>query len=58
MTRRRQRPQTYIDHVVVKEEPEVVTLDNADVVSAVRSAAAVYHHRHQVIEAVRVDSIV
>lgn len=49
---------TYIDHVVVEEQPEVVTLDDADVVSSVRPTAAVDYHSHQVVHTIRIHSVV
>lgn len=49
---------TNIDHVVVEEQPKTMTLDDADVVSPVGSGAAVHHHGDQVVQPVRVHSVI
>jgi len=49
---------TYINHVIIKEEPKPMALDNADVVTAVGSTTAMDHYSNQIIKPVRVDSII
>ena len=49
---------TYIDDVIVEEEPEAVRLDYGDVVAAVGPGAAVDDHSHQVIEPVRCHYVI
>ena len=49
---------TYIYNIIVKEEPEAVTLDYADVMASVWAWPTVHHNCHQVIESLWVESII
>jgi hypothetical protein len=40
---------THINHVIIKEQPESVTFDYADVVASVWTAATMNYHSHKVV---------
>lgn len=48
----------FVNHVVIEEQPKPVTLDNAYVMATIRARAAVYDDCGQIVEPIRIDSVV
>ena len=49
---------TYIYNIIIKEQPEAVTFDDADVMPSVWSAPTMHHHSYQVVHTVRITRVI
>lgn len=37
---------TYIDHIIIKQQPKIMAFNNTDVVASVRTTSTVDNHSH------------